>query len=205
MITIDLGSSIVTYAVLFLIAANGFSRGFRYMLSIAIFETIGYLLTVQAGDFLTGLVNRFYSNLPKLATFAIGRDPSSADAWGPVIPDNFQSPLLLRVLVFVALLAVGIGYAWPWEGKPLTGFDFNKDRPLRLLGGLAGLYVGVLGISAAATFWRDASQAVDFPPLLAAALSGLPNFLPIIPSIMASFGILLLIIIIIRFDRVWKP
>jgi len=82
MITIDLGSSIVTYAVLFLIAANGFSRGFRYMLSIAIFETIGYLLTVQAGDFLTGLVNRFYSNLPKLATFAIGRDPSSADAWG---------------------------------------------------------------------------------------------------------------------------
>jgi len=122
-----------------------------------------------------------------------------------VIPDNFQSPLLLRVLVFVALLAVGIGYAWPWEGKPLTGFDFNKDRPLRLLGGLAGLYVGVLGISAAATFWRDASQAVDFPPLLAAALSGLPNFLPIIPSIMASFGILLLIIIIIRFDRVWKP
>lgn len=205
MITIDLGSSIVTYAILFLVAANGFSRGFRYMLSIAIFETIGYLLTVQAGDFLVGLVNRFYSNLPKLAAFAVGREPGSVDALGPIIPDNFQAPLLLRVLVFVALLAVGIGYAWPWEGKPLTGFDFNKDRPMRVLGALAGLYVGVLGLSAASTFWRDASQTIDFPPLLAAALNGLPNFLPIIPSVIAAFAILLIIIIIIRFDRVWKP
>jgi hypothetical protein len=205
MITIDLGSSIVTYALLFLIAANGFSRGFRYMLSIAIFETIGYLLTVQTGNFLVGLVNRTYSNMPKLAAFAIGRDPASVDALGPIIPDNFQSPLLLRALVFVALIAVGIGYAWPWEGKPLTGFDWNKDRPMRLLGGLAGLYVAVLGMSAAATFWDEASGAVQFPPLLVAALSGLPNFLPIIPSVIAAFAILLVIIIIIRFDRVWKP
>jgi hypothetical protein len=111
----------------------------------------------------------------------------------------------LRFLVFVALLAVGIGYAWPWEGKPLSGFDFNKDRPLRLLGGLAGLYVAVIGLTAVATFWREAAAAVDFPPLLVAALSGLPSFIGIVPSVMAAFGILLVIIIIIRFDRVWKP
>lgn len=204
MITIDLGSTIVTYAILIGLAAYGFSRGFRYMLSIAIFETIGYLLTVQSGNFIVGLVNRFYSNLPKLFAFLLGRDPSTIDALGPLIPDNFQAPLLLRVLVFIALLAVGIGYAWPWEGKPLTGFDFNKDRQLRLLGGLAGLYIAVLGISAAATFWAEASQSVNPPPLLATALSGLPDFLPIIPSVIASFGILLVIIILVRFDKVWK-
>jgi hypothetical protein len=175
------------------------------MLSIAVFETLGYLLTVQSGNFIVGLVNRFYSNLPKLFAFLLGRDPGGVDALGPLIPDNFQAPLLLRVLVFIGLLVVGIGYAWPWEGKPLSGFDFNKDRPLRLLGLLAGVYVGVLGISAVATFWNDAAQTVQLPPLLATALSGLPNFLPIIPSVIASFAIILLIIIIIRFDRVWKP
>ncbi|GAB4124283.1 MAG: hypothetical protein OHK0050_35580 [Roseiflexaceae bacterium] len=205
MITIDLGSSLLTYAILFALAAHGFSRGFRYMLSIAVFATIGYLLTVQSGEFIVGLVNRFYSNLPKLAAFVVGQNPATVDAFGPVIPDNFQAPLLLRVLVFVALLAVGIGYAWPWEGKPLSGFDFNKDRPLRLLGGLAGLYVAVIGLTAVATFWREAAAAVDFPPLLVAALSGLPSFIGIVPSVMAAFGILLVIIIIIRFDRVWKP
>jgi hypothetical protein len=205
MITIDLGSSIVTYAILFLLAAHGFSRGFRYMLSIAVFETLGYILTVQSGNFIVGLVNRFYSNLPKLFAFVLGRDPVSVDALGPIIPDNFQAPLLLRLLVFVGLLAVGIGYAWPWEGKPLTGFDFNKDRPLRLLGALTGLYVGVIGITALSTFWAEAAQTVQFPPLLAAALTGLPNFVAIVPSVIAAFAILLVIIIIIRFDRVWKP
>ena len=119
MITIDLGSSIVTYAILILLGIHGFSRGFRYMLSIAVFETLGYLLTVQSGNFIVGLVNRFYSNLPKLFAFLLGRDPGGVDALGPLIPDNFQAPLLLRVLVFIGLLVVGMGYAWPWEGKPL--------------------------------------------------------------------------------------
>ena len=45
------------------------------MLSIAIFITIGYLLTVQGGDFVVGLVNRFYSNGPKLAAFASAAIP----------------------------------------------------------------------------------------------------------------------------------
>lgn len=202
MITIDLGSSIVTYVILLALAWLGFVRGFRYMLSIAIFETLGYLLAVQGGNFVVGLINRVYSNLPKLAAFALGRDTSSVDALGPIIPDNFEAPLLLRVLVFVALLAVGIGYAWPWEGKALSGYQGN--RQLRLLGALTGLYIGALGITAISTFWNAAAGALNWPPLLATALSGLPNYTAIIPSIMAAFVILLIIIIIIRFDRVWK-
>ena len=203
MITIDLGSSIVTYVILAVLAWVGFTRGFRYMVSIAIFEILGYLLTVQSGNFLVGLINRFYSNLPKLFAFLLGRDSGSVDALGPIIPDNFQSPLLLRVLVFVALLAVGISYAWPWEGKALAGYQ--GFRSLRLLGALTGLYAGVLGITAAATFWNDAAGALDWPPLLSTALSGLPNFVNIIPSLITAFAILLIIIIMLRFNRVWKP
>ena len=202
MIVIDLGSAIVTYAILIALAAGGWRKGFRYMLSIAVFITIGYLLTVQGGDFVVGLVNRFYSNAPKLAAFAIGRDPSAVEALPPLIPDNFQAPLLLRVLVFSALLAVGIGYAWPWEKTLNPG---EKAQSMRILGLLTGLYIGVLAISAISIFWAAAPESLNQPNLLTAALNGLPNYSPIVPSVIGAFFILLLVIIILRFDRIFKP
>jgi hypothetical protein len=203
MITIDLSGSLVTNALLIGLAIFGFSRGFRYMVSIALFQTLAYLITVQGGNIVVGVINRVYSSSPKLAAFALGRDPASVDALGPIIPDNFQSPLLLRFLVFVALLAVGIGYAWPWEGTPLKGFQ--GERPLRILGALTGLYIAVLGISALATFWNDSGAAVNFPEPLTAALNSLPDFLPIIPSAIAAFAILISIILLLRFPLLLRP
>jgi hypothetical protein len=202
LIIINLGSSIVTYTILIALVVAGWQRGFRYMLSIALFMTIGYLLTVQGGDFVVGLVNRFYSNGPKLFAFALGRDPASALALPPLIPDNFQAPLLLRVLVFIALLAVGIGYAWPWEAtlKPT-----DKAQTMRILGLLIGLYIGVLGISAISTFWEAAPESLNRPGLVTSALNGLPNYAPIIPSVIGAFFILLIVIILLRFDRVFRP
>jgi len=201
-ITINFGSIIVTYAILIGLAYLGWNKGFRYMLSIAVFVTIGYLLTVQGGDFVVGLINRFYSNAPKLAAFAIGRDPSTVEALPPLIPDNFQAPLLLRVLVFVALLAVGIVQTWPWEGQPLKPND--KAQNMRILGLLTGLYIGVLGVSAISTFWSAAPEALNQPNLLTTALNGLPNYAPIIPSVIGAFFILLVVIILVRFNRVWR-
>ena len=203
MITIDLSGSLIPNAILIGLAIFGFTRGFRYMVSIALFETLGYLLAVQGGNIIVGIVNRIYSSSPKLAAFALGRDPASVDALGPIIPDNFQAPLLLRFLVFAALLAVGIGYAWPWEGTPLKGF--NGERPLRILGGMTGLYIAVLTISAVATFWNDSGAAISVPEPLAAALGSLPNFLPIIPSAITAFAILLVIILLLRFPLLLKP
>lgn len=202
MITIDLGSTFVTNLVLILLAALGFSRGFRYMVSIALFTTLGYLLTVQGGNYIVGLINRIWSSLPRL--FALLTGGGSAQPLPPIIPDNLQAPLLLRVLVFVALLAIGIGYAWPWEGKPI-GTNWAQFRQLRILGLLTGLYIGVLVISALATFWAEAS-GVWRPEseLLGRTLAGLPNFGAIVPAVIAAFFVLLVIIIIIRFDRVWK-
>ena len=202
LIIINLGSSIVTYAILIALAALGWRNGFRYMLSIALFITIAYLLTVQGGNFVVGLVNRFYSNGPKLFAFALGRDPSTVEALPPLIPDNFQAPLLLRVLVFVALLAVGIGYAWPWETKLTPG---QKAQSMRILGLLTGLYIGVLGISAIKTFWIDAPESLNQGGLISTTLNGLPDFAAIVPSVIGAFFILLIVIIILRFDRIFRP
>ena len=201
-IIINLGSSIVTYAILIGLGALGWRNGFRYMLSIAIFITIGYTLTVQAGNYVVTLLNRFYTNLPKLFAFALGRDFTSVETLPPLIPDNFQAPLLLRVLVFVALLAVGIGYAWPWESvlKPT-----DKAQSMRVLGLILGLYVGVLGISAISAFWAAAPESLNQPNLLTAILNGLPTYQPIVPSMTGAFIVVLIVIILLRFDRIFRP
>lgn len=201
-IIINLGSSIVTYAILIGLGALGWRNGFRYMLSIAIFITIGYTLTVQAGNYVVTLLNRFYTNLPKLFAFALGRDFTSVETLPPLIPDNFQAPLLLRVLVFIALLAVGIGYAWPWE-QTLKPTD--KAQSMRVLGLILGLYVGVLGISAISAFWAAAPESLNQPNLLTAILNGLPNYQSIVPSMIGAFIVLLIVIILLRFDRIFRP
>lgn len=200
MITIDLGSGIVATIILVWLTYLGWKRGFRFMLSIALFTTIAYLLTVSAGTFLVGFVNRVYTNLPRLGAFALGRDPGTIGQFDPLIPDNFQSPLLLRVLVFVALLAVGIGYSWPWEAKVKPG-----DRKMELLGALTGLYIGVLSISAVATFWGQTDGTLGLPNPVIAALNAFPDFSGIIPSTITAFFILLIVIILLRFNQVWRP
>lgn len=202
MITIDLSGSFVTYLILLVLGVLGWIWGFRYIVSMAVFTTVAYLLTVQSGNFIVGLINRTYSNMPKLVAFATGGDTASVAPLGPIIPENLEAPLLLRVLVFVALLAIGIGYSFPWEGgKPLGGW--GGKRPLRIMGALTGLYTAVLLISALATFWNDLARAVNVPPLLATALGSLPTWSGIVPSTIAAFVITLLVVMAIRFNRIW--
>jgi hypothetical protein len=201
MITIDLGSAIVTNVILIGLTALGWQRGFRWMLSIAFFITVGYVLTVQGGDFVVGLVNRIYTRMPQLVAFILGNDPGSVDPLPALVPENFSAPLLLRFLVFVALLAIGIGFTFPWEGKPLSGWQ--GLRPLRILGALTGLYIAVLSISAISIFWEQAAPALTLPELLARALSGLPTYAGIVPSAIAAFLITLIVVTVLRFNRIW--
>lgn len=200
MITIDLGSGIVATIILVWLTYVGWKRGFRFMLSIAMFTTLAYLLTISSGNFIVGFINRFVTNLPRLAAFLIGQDPTTAEPFDPIIPGNFQAPLLLRVLVFVALVAVGIGYTWPWEGKLKPG-----DRKMEVLGALTGLYLGVLAVSAVAVFWTETTGTLGLPTPLVAALNAFPDFSGIIPSTITAFVILLLVIVLLRFNQVWKP
>jgi hypothetical protein len=201
-ITINFGSIFITYVILIGLALLGFRKGFRYMLSIALFLTLAYVLTVRGGEFVVDLVNRFWSNGPKLAAFAVGRDPGSVAPLDPLIPANFQAPWLLRVLVFIALVAIGVARTWPWEAalKPTV----KPGHPLRILGLLTGLYTGVLGISAISTLWGQAPDNVrQSSNLLVTTLNGLPDFAAIVPSVIAAFFIMLLVIILLRLSRIW--
>ncbi|MCS6840722.1 MAG: hypothetical protein NZ699_14335 [Roseiflexus sp.] len=201
MITIDLSGPFVTYLIFALLGILGWVQGFRYIVSLGLMTTLAYLIAVQGGDFIVGLINRTYSNLPRLAAFLTGGDTTGVAPLGPIIPENLEAPLLLRVLVFVALVAIGIGYTFPWKGKPLSGWGGN--RPLRILGALTGLYTAVLLTSAAAIFWREFAPTAAVPDMLATALNSLPTWTGIIPSTITAFVITLLVVTVIRFNRIW--
>jgi hypothetical protein len=201
-ITINFGSIFITYVILIALSLLGFRKGFRWMLSIALFLTLGYVLTVRGGEFLVDLINRFWTNTPKLAAFAIGRDFASVTTFDPLIPANFQAPWLLRVLVFIAMVAIGVARTWPWEYtlKPTV----KPGHPLRILGLLTGLYTGVLAISAISTLWGQAPDNIrQSSNLLVTTLNGLPDFGAIIPSVIAAFFIMLIVIILLRLSRIW--
>jgi hypothetical protein len=204
MIVINLGSIVFTYLILIGLGVLGWVRGFRYMLSIALFLTIGYSLTVQGGNFVVGLVNRIWSQSPRFFAFVLGRSPNEVDPLGPLIPENFESPLLFRVLVLVALIIVGVVKAWPWEGKPMSGFK-GGTQSMRILGAVTGVYIGVLGVSAISSFWSEVGRSLDLPELLLVALNGLPTFAEVIPSMIGAFFVLLFVLIILQFPRVWRP
>jgi len=201
MITIDLSGPFVTYSILAALGIFGWVWGFRYIVSLGLLTTIAYLVSVQGGNFIVDLINRTYSNLPRLAVFLTGGSTADVAPLGPIIPENLEAPLLLRVLLFIALVAIGIGYSFPWEGKPLGGW--GGKRPLRILGALTGLYTAVLLTSAVSIFWREFAPTVEVSPTLATALNSLPTWTSIIPSTITAFVITLLIVTVIRFNRIW--
>ncbi|MEN9936261.1 MAG: hypothetical protein RLZZ387_2840 [Chloroflexota bacterium] len=195
---IDLTGSLLTFLLLGFWTALGWSRGFRYILTIAMFTTLGYLLTVRA-DVIVTLVNGLYGFIVRFFNF-ISPTLTAILPPTPIIPANAEAPLLLRVVVFIILLAVGVGWKGPWEGTPLSGWS-GGNRQLRLLGGLTGLYTGILVVSAVAVFWAAGRGFVEFPPTLSAMLNSLPTFGATIPVFLASFIFLLMIVSLSVFVR----
>jgi hypothetical protein len=187
---IDLTGSLITLVILAAWTGLGWSRGFRYMVTIAGAVTLGYLLTVQA-DTIVRFVNGLYSFVIRFFNFI---SPSLASIFPPpnIIPDNAQAPLLLRVIVFFIFLAIGIGWKGPWEGAPLKGF--SGFQQMRMLGAFTGFYTGVLFISALATFWQEGAVFVNFPATLALILGSLPTLTGIVPVFLAAFIFLMLIV-----------
>ena len=70
---------------------------------------------------------------------------------------------------------------------------------------LVVLYTAVLGISAIKTFWIDAPESLNQGGLISTTLNGLPDFAAIVPSVIGAFFILIVVIIILRFDRIFRP
>jgi hypothetical protein len=186
---IDLTGSLLTLLIIGFWVVLGWSEGFRYIVTIAIFVTLGYLLTVRA-DVIVGFVNAIYSFFIRFFNFI---SPNLAIIFPspPIIPENAEAPLLLRVIVFFLLLAVGVGWKGPWETR-LPGWQGNQQ--MRLLGAFTGFYIGILMVSAIATFWQAGSPYVSFSDNLAVILNSLPTLSNIIPVFLAAFIFLMIIV-----------
>jgi len=188
-IIIDLTGSVLTLAILGFWTWLGWFNGFRYIVTIAIFVTLGYLLTVRA-DVIVSFVNGIYSFFIRFFNF-ISPNLASIFPPPPIIPEHAEAPLLLRVIVFFLLLAIGIGWKGPWETR-LPGWQGFQQ--MRLLGAFTGFYIGLLIISAMATFWQAGSPYVNFSDNLVLILNGLPTLTNIIPVFLAAFLFLMIIV-----------
>jgi hypothetical protein len=201
-IIIDIPLTVISLSILLAFTAWGWSRGYRYMVTIALAVTLGYLVTVQANS-IVQIVNALYAFMIRLLSILV---PPVANIFPPppIIPDNQEAPWLLRVLAFYVLFFVGIGWKGPWETQVLRGFAVDpKTRQLRLLGALTGFYVGILFTSAAATFWEQSSVDVQdsVPGWLAVTLASLPTYSSVITVFIAAFGLLLAITLFLQFVR----
>src|SRR4051812_27407325 len=186
---IDLTGSLLTLLIIGFWVAVGWNQGFRFIVTIAIFVTLGYLLTVRA-DVIVSFVNGIYSFFIRFFNF-ISPNLASIFPAPPIIPENAEAPLLLRVIVFILLLTIGIGWKAPWETR-LPGWQGFQQ--MRLLGAFTGFYTGVLIVSAIATFWAAGSPYVSFSENLTLMLNSLPTMINIIPVFLAAFIFLMIIV-----------
>ncbi|HEU5101915.1 MAG TPA: hypothetical protein VFU22_22995 [Roseiflexaceae bacterium] len=198
---IDLTGSLLTLLIIGFWVAVGWSEGFRYIVTIGLFVTLGYLLTVRA-DVIVSFVNGIYSFVIRFFNF-ISPNLASIFPESPIIPENAEAPLLLRVIVFFLLLAIGVGWKGPWEAR-LPGWS-GGNQQMRLLGAFTGFYIGVLFVSAIATFWQAGSAFVNFSDNLAVILNSLPTLTNIIPVFLAAFIFLMIIVSLNLFLRGLPP
>jgi hypothetical protein len=197
---IDLTGSLLTLGILGFWTWLGWFQGFRYIVTIALFVTLGYLLTVRA-DVIVSFVNGIYSFIIRFFNF-ISPNLASIFPPSPIIPENAEAPLLLRVIVFFLLLAIGVGWKGPWETR-LPGWQGSHQ--MRLLGAFTGFYIGALIVSAIAVFWQAASPYVNFSENIQLILNGLPTLTNIIPVFLAAFIFLMIIVSFNLFLRGLPP
>lgn len=200
--------SLSGYALLLILIATGayagYQSGIRGILTIAIWSIVAYITTVQGGDFLVGLINRFWQNGPRLVAFAIGNSPDSAARLDPLIEPGFQVPLFFRVVAFIALVLLGFFFnrKATWKGPP-------KEPLAKPLGLFVGGLIAMIWTNAIVVFWDEyqsggGSLGGPISPL-ATALNTLPNVSLLIPSLILVFFLILVIIVIFYFPKVWKP
>lgn len=203
-ITVSLSGVALLFVIMVIGAYTGYQQGLRNLLTIAFWSILAYLLTVQGGNFIVDLINRFWVNGPRLVAFLIGNNPDSAPALEPLIRSDFQIPLFFRVLAFVVLVLLG-GY---FNGK--AAWKGSAKAPIaRALGLFVGILISLLWVNAAVVFWDEftfngGSFGGPLTPL-AIFLSTLPNVSVLIPSLIAAFFLMIGALIAVNFPKVWKP
>lgn len=200
-ITLNLSGFALLVILLALGAYWGYQQGFRNLITIAIWSIAGYILTVQGGTIVVDIINRFWQNGPRLAAFAIGQNPNAAPQLDPLIQGGFQIPLFFRFIAFIAAVLLGFFFASrsDWKGPP--------NEPLaKPLGLFVGSLIILLWTNAAVVFWEQfVADGGGFGGPIADLLNTLPNISVLMPSLIAIFFLIIIVLIVFNFPKVWKP
>jgi hypothetical protein len=181
---------------------GGYQAGIRNILTVAVWSIAAYITCVQGGNFLVDLINRFWQNGPRLVAFAIGNSPDSAARLDPLIDPNFQVPLFFRVVAFIVLIMFGFFFnrKAAWKGPP------GKEPLGKPLGLFVGGLTALVWTNATVVFWGEfklGGGGFDNP--IADILNALPDVSLLLPSLIAVFFLILIILVLFYFPKVWKP
>ncbi|MEF3274380.1 MAG: hypothetical protein K6356_08265 [Chloroflexus sp.] len=200
-ITVNLNGITLLLILMALGGYAGYQQGFRNLLTIAIWTIIAYILCVQGGTFVVEVINRLWINAPRFIVFLLGNDPTLAPPLDPLITPGFQVPLFFRATAFIALILFGmfLDSKAAWKGPP-------KERLARPLGLFVGALIALLWSNAAVVFWREfIAGGGTFEGPLATFLNTLPDVSILLPSLIAIFVMILGLLILFNFPKVWKP
>jgi hypothetical protein len=179
----------------------GYQSGMRNILTIALWSIIAYITCVQGGNAVVDLVNRFWENSPRIAAFAIGGDANAVARLDPLIRPDFQVPLFFRFIAFIALVLFGFFFnrKAAWKGPP-------KEPLAKPLGLFVGALISLIWTNAAVVFWAEfQNNGGGFGGPVATILDTLPDVSLLLPSLIAVFFLILIILVVFYFPRVWKP
>lgn len=179
----------------------GYQQGMRNILTVAIWTIAAYVLCVQGGTFLIDVINRFWSNGPRLFAFLIGNNPNTVAPLDPLIEPGFQIPLFFRVVLFIALILTGYFFnrKSAWKGPP-------KEPLAKPLGLFVGGLIALLWTNAAVVFWNEfVNTGGGFGGPIATILNTLPDVSPLMIPLIVIFVMILVILIAFNFPKVWKP
>ncbi|WP_298482957.1 hypothetical protein [uncultured Chloroflexus sp.] len=200
-ITVNLNGVTILLILMALGGYAGYQQGLRNLLTLAIWTIIAYVLCVRGGTFVVEVINRLWVNAPRFVAFLIGNDPTLAPSLDPLITPGFQVPLFFRTMAFIALILLGMFFdsKAAWKGPP-------KEKLARPLGLFVGALIALLWSNAAVVFWREFIEGGGtFEGPIATFLNVLPDVSILLPSLIAIFFMILGLLILFNFPKVWKP
>lgn len=200
-ITVNLNGVAILLILMALGGYAGYQQGLRNLLTLAIWTIIAYVLCVRGGTFVVEVINRLWVNAPRFVAFLIGNDPTLAPPLDPLITPGFQVPLFFRAMAFIALILLGMFFdsKAAWKGPP-------KEKLARPLGLFVGALIALLWSNAAVVFWREFIEGGGtFEGPIATFLNVLPDVSILLPSLIAIFFMILGLLILFNFPKVWKP
>jgi hypothetical protein len=203
-ITLSLSGFALLVILMAIGAYAGYQSGVRNILTIALWSIIAYITCVQGGNFLVDLINRFWQNGPRLAAFAIGNNPDAALRLDPLIEPGFQVPLFFRFVAFIALVLLGFFFnrKAAWKGSA------TKEPLGQPLGLFVGGLIALVWTNATVVFWEEfqangGSLGGPIAPI-ATILDTLPDVSLLLPSLIAVFFLILILVVLFYFPKVWK-